>query len=73
MIAREAAENPDNLKNAPLKTPVRRLDEATAARKPGYQLFPAPWCNTQANPEKPVEYLQGFNKLNPAIFPVVST
>lgn len=31
-IAKEAKENPDNLKNAPLSTPVRRLDEVKAAR-----------------------------------------
>ncbi|MDD2998872.1 MAG: aminomethyl-transferring glycine dehydrogenase subunit GcvPB, partial [Candidatus Riflebacteria bacterium] len=42
MIAREASENPDNLKNAPLKTPVRRLDEATAARKPDINYFRKP-------------------------------
>lgn len=33
-IAKEAEENPDLLKNAPVKTKVRRLDEVTAARKP---------------------------------------
>jgi glycine dehydrogenase subunit 2 len=33
-IAKEAKENPDLLKNAPHNTPVRRLDEVTAARKP---------------------------------------
>jgi glycine dehydrogenase subunit 2 len=33
-IAREAAENPDLVKNAPYTTRVRRLDETTAARKP---------------------------------------
>jgi glycine dehydrogenase subunit 2 len=33
-IAREAKENPDLVKNAPYSTPVRRLDEARAARKP---------------------------------------
>ena len=33
-IAREAEENPALLKDAPHATPVRRLDEATAARKP---------------------------------------
>jgi glycine dehydrogenase subunit 2 len=42
MIAREAAEKPENLKNAPLKTPVRRLDEATAARKPDINYFQRP-------------------------------
>ena len=33
-IAREAAENPDALHEAPTTTPVRRLDEVTASRKP---------------------------------------
>ncbi|MEE4358724.1 MAG: aminomethyl-transferring glycine dehydrogenase subunit GcvPB [Desulfococcaceae bacterium] len=33
-IAKEAEENPDLLKNAPVKTKVRRMDEVTAARKP---------------------------------------
>jgi len=33
-IAREAAETPDVLHQAPTTTPVRRLDETTAARKP---------------------------------------
>jgi glycine dehydrogenase subunit 2 len=33
-IAREAKENPDGVKNAPLTTPVSRLDEVLAARKP---------------------------------------
>jgi glycine dehydrogenase subunit 2 len=33
-IAQEAEENPEILKNAPYHTPVRRLDEALAARKP---------------------------------------
>jgi len=42
MIVREAQENPDRLKNAPLKTPVRRLDEATAARKPDINFFQKP-------------------------------
>jgi len=32
-IAREAAENPDALKQAPTRTPVRRLDEARASRQ----------------------------------------
>ena len=31
-VAREAREHPDNLKNAPISTPVRRLDETKAAR-----------------------------------------
>lgn len=33
-IAQEAEEKPDFVKNAPYTTPVLRLDEATAARKP---------------------------------------
>ena len=33
-ISKEASEHPELLKEAPHKTPVRRLDEATAARKP---------------------------------------
>ncbi len=33
-IAREAQENPELLHEAPMQTPVRRLDEALAARKP---------------------------------------
>ena len=33
-IAREAKDSPDIVKNAPHHTPVRRLDEARAARKP---------------------------------------
>ena len=41
-IAVEAKENPENLKTAPLTTPVRRLDEATAARKPNLNFFNQP-------------------------------
>jgi glycine dehydrogenase subunit 2 len=33
-IAREAEEDPDLVKGAPYTAPLRRLDEATAARKP---------------------------------------
>ena len=33
-IAEEAEKNPELLKNAPVKTKVRRMDEVTAARKP---------------------------------------
>lgn len=33
-ISKEAESDPDKLKNAPFTTPVRRLDEVTAARKP---------------------------------------
>ena len=43
-IAREAEENPEEVRSAPHITPVRRLDEATAARKPNLR-----W---QASPEQ---------------------
>jgi glycine dehydrogenase subunit 2 len=33
-IAKEAKENPEGVKNAPVTTPVCRLDEVLAARKP---------------------------------------
>jgi glycine dehydrogenase subunit 2 len=33
-IAQETKENPEVVKTAPHSTPVRRLDEAKAARKP---------------------------------------
>lgn len=33
-IDKETIENPDVVKNAPTNTPVGKLDEATAARKP---------------------------------------
>ncbi|MEW6697181.1 MAG: aminomethyl-transferring glycine dehydrogenase subunit GcvPB [Bacillota bacterium] len=39
-VLEEARENPDTLKNAPYTTPVRRLDEVTAARKPVLGWFP---------------------------------
>jgi glycine dehydrogenase subunit 2 len=41
-IAKEALENSDILKNAPVTTPVRRLDEATAARKPDINFYQKP-------------------------------
>ncbi len=37
-IAREAATEPDTLKAAPVNAPVRRLDEATANRRPDVRL-----------------------------------
>jgi glycine dehydrogenase subunit 2 len=40
-IAQEAKENPDLVKTAPHSTPVRRLDEARAARKPILRWDPA--------------------------------
>jgi glycine dehydrogenase subunit 2 len=33
-IVREAAEDPEIARNAPYSTPVRRLDEAGAAKRP---------------------------------------
>ena len=39
-IAEEARTNPEVLKDAPHETPVRRLDEATAARKPRLRWSP---------------------------------
>ncbi len=39
-IVKEAHENPEALKQAPTKTPVRRLDEATASRKPTVRWHP---------------------------------
>ena len=33
-IARKAEESPDVVRAAPTRAPLRRLDEATAARKP---------------------------------------
>ncbi len=38
-IAREVEENPDIVRTAPHNTPVRRLDEARAARQPNLC-----WC-----------------------------
>jgi len=40
-IADEARDNPDLLKDAPHVTPVRRLDEVTAARRPNIRYAPA--------------------------------
>jgi glycine dehydrogenase subunit 2 len=45
-IIREAAEEPELLRNAPTKTPVRRLDEATAARNPDLRWVCGPTCDT---------------------------
>lgn len=39
-IAREAEEVPDEVKNAPQRTPVTRIDEALAARKPNLRARP---------------------------------
>jgi glycine dehydrogenase subunit 2 len=33
-IAREALDDPDRVRNAPTLTPIGRLDEARAARRP---------------------------------------
>ncbi|MGH7151963.1 MAG: hypothetical protein ACREIU_14755, partial [Planctomycetota bacterium] len=40
-IAREARENPQLLRDAPVTTPVRRLDEVRAVREPRLR-FPSP-------------------------------
>ena len=40
-IAGEAAENPELVKAAPCTTPVRRLDETTASRKPDICWWPS--------------------------------
>jgi len=40
-IAREVEEQPEIVRSAPHNTPVRRLDEATAARKPNLRWQPA--------------------------------
>jgi glycine dehydrogenase subunit 2 len=42
----EAAEDPQLLKSAPTNTPVRRLDEATAARNPDLRWVCGPICET---------------------------
>jgi glycine dehydrogenase subunit 2 len=46
-IAREAAETPELLKDAPHSRPVRRLDEVRAAKQPvvkyGFDEHPAPY------------------------------
>lgn len=39
-IAREAEESPELLREAPVRAPLRRLDEATAARKPDLRWRP---------------------------------
>jgi glycine dehydrogenase subunit 2 len=41
-IAQEAKDDPELVKNAPHSTPVRRLDEARAARKPVLRWEPRP-------------------------------
>jgi glycine dehydrogenase subunit 2 len=45
-IVREAAEEPQLLHDAPHDTPVRRLDEATAARQPDLRWTCGPTCGT---------------------------
>ena len=40
-IAREARENPEAVRNAPTLTPIGRLDEARAARRPVLRWTPA--------------------------------
>jgi len=41
-IAREATEDPDRVRNAPTLTPIGRLDEARAARRPVLRWTPKP-------------------------------
>ena len=45
-IAQESKEDPELVKNAPYSTPVRRLDEARAARKPVLRWDPGSSSNT---------------------------
>ena len=49
-IAREAEQNPELLHNAPHSTPVRRLDEVTAARQPNLRWKP----NVSTSPFPPL-------------------
>jgi len=53
-IAREAAENPDLLHDAPLTTPVSRLDEGRAARelRLHWKSAPKPAASTQPTPSR---------------------
>ncbi|RYD06375.1 hypothetical protein N752_05635 [Desulforamulus aquiferis] len=39
-VLEEAGKNPEAMKEAPYSTPVRRLDEVSAARKPILGWFP---------------------------------
>jgi len=48
-IAQEAYEDPDLVRTAPHTTPVRRLDEATAAREPDLRWRPGAKAPTQAS------------------------
>ncbi|CAN5774130.1 aminomethyl-transferring glycine dehydrogenase subunit GcvPB [soil metagenome] len=45
-VAREAREEPDLLRQAPVRAPVRRLDEATAARHPDLRWRPMSGAET---------------------------
>ncbi len=47
-IAREARENPDRLREAPRLTPIGRLDEARAARRPVLRWRPSPASEEKA-------------------------
>ena len=53
-IARRAEEDPDGLKRAPLMTPVGRLDEAGAARRPDlrHRFDPAPAVSEASEPDR---------------------
>jgi glycine dehydrogenase subunit 2 len=50
-IAREAHETPDVVRNAPTQTPIGRLDEARAARRPVLRWMPKSTAPTAALPE----------------------
>jgi glycine dehydrogenase subunit 2 len=50
-IAREAKENPDLLRQAPARTPVGRLDEAKAARRPVLRWSPATAAQPKRSPD----------------------
>ena len=52
-IAREARETPDLVREAPHTTPVRRLDEVTAARQPNLRWRPGPTPAPGAGPASP--------------------
>jgi glycine dehydrogenase subunit 2 len=45
-IIQESENDPDLVKSAPHNTPVRRLDEATAARNPDLRWVCGPTCET---------------------------
>jgi glycine dehydrogenase subunit 2 len=52
-ILREAAEDPEIARNAPYTTPVRRLDEAGAAKRPIIRDVGHPPSRTASPPVRP--------------------